>query len=206
MSQSKSIAPRASAKRTAIIEAATQEFCSSGFSGTSMDRVAAVAQVSKRTVYNHFPSKDDLFQAILDELITRIGAMKAHHYSADAPLDEQLEAIGRTFAETLTSRDFMKLSRVVVSRFIRSPEWARSGYDQQTRLRQNIVGWIIAGNEAGKLDVPHPEDAAAQFCGMIKEVVYWPELMWGQQPATPDERDTAVRSAVEIFLRHYAVD
>ena len=52
-------ARRKSPKRAAVIEAATEEFLSRGFSGTSMDRIAEVANVSKRTVYDHFPSKDN---------------------------------------------------------------------------------------------------------------------------------------------------
>ena len=118
-------------KRSQILTAATEEFCVTGFSRTSMDPIAERANVSKRTVYNHFPSKDALFQAILNELVTRIGELQAYPYSREEPLDHQLEAIGNIFTETITGADFMKFSRVVISRFIRSPEWARSAYDQQ---------------------------------------------------------------------------
>ena len=55
-------------KRAAIITAAIAEFRARGFEATSMDRIASAASVSKRTVYNHFPSKDDLFEQILQEL------------------------------------------------------------------------------------------------------------------------------------------
>ncbi|MET0129737.1 MAG: helix-turn-helix domain-containing protein, partial [Stenotrophomonas chelatiphaga] len=55
-------------KRAAILDAAVAEFRAFGFAGTSMDRIAATAEVSKRTVYNHFASKDELFTAILWQL------------------------------------------------------------------------------------------------------------------------------------------
>lgn len=48
-------------KRVAIIDAAIEEFLAAGYDATSMDRIAARANVSKRTVYNHFPSKEALF-------------------------------------------------------------------------------------------------------------------------------------------------
>ena len=51
-------------KREDIIQAAVSEFIANGFSATSMDRIAATAQVSKRTVYNHFENKEALFQVI----------------------------------------------------------------------------------------------------------------------------------------------
>ncbi|MCF5632840.1 TetR family transcriptional regulator, partial [Pseudomonas syringae] len=46
-------------KREAIVLAAIAEFGDRGFEITSMDRIAARAEVSKRTVYNHFPSKEE---------------------------------------------------------------------------------------------------------------------------------------------------
>ena len=63
-------------KRAAILEAARQEFLSQGVRDTSMDRIAECANVSKRTVYNHFASKDHLlfrlmirfYQGMLKEL------------------------------------------------------------------------------------------------------------------------------------------
>jgi len=193
-------------KRSQILTAATEEFCVTGFSGTSMDRIAERANVSKRTVYNHFPSKDALFQAILDELVTRIGEMQAYPYSRKEPLDHQLEAIGNIFTETITGADFMKFSRVVISRFIRSPEWARSAYDQQGNLRKTLIQWIKDGNQDKRLKVPNPGQAAAQFCGIIKEVVFWPELMWGQKAATAKERKAAVKMAVSMFLNQFRTD
>ncbi|HCT25152.1 MAG TPA: TetR family transcriptional regulator, partial [Stenotrophomonas sp.] len=39
-------------KREAIVRAAVEEFRASGYEATSMDRIAEVAGVSKRTVYN----------------------------------------------------------------------------------------------------------------------------------------------------------
>ena len=48
-------------KREAIIQAAIEAFRADGFEATSMDKIAAKAEVSKRTVYNHFPSKEELF-------------------------------------------------------------------------------------------------------------------------------------------------
>ena len=52
-------------KRAAILDAAEAEFRQAGYEATSMDRIAASAGVSKRTVYNHFPSKEVLFAQIL---------------------------------------------------------------------------------------------------------------------------------------------
>lgn len=192
-------------KRMAILKAATEEFHAAGFSGTSMDRIAEVAKVSKRTVYNHFPSKDDLFRAILDELQRKVGEMRTVEYTRAESLDHQLETIGSIFAETITARDFIKLSRVVVSHFISQSKWGKSTYEQQTIPRKNLIEWISSAKDDGRLSVRDTASAAAQYSGMIKELVYWPELMWGQAPASPGQRKVAVESATAIFLDHFGL-
>ena len=55
-------------KREDIIKADVHEFSTAGFKATSIDRIAKTAQVSKRTVYNHFENKKSLFQAITQEM------------------------------------------------------------------------------------------------------------------------------------------
>ena len=52
-------------KRRAIIEAATTAFLRNGYLGTSMDEIAALAGVSKQTVYKHFADKERLFSEIV---------------------------------------------------------------------------------------------------------------------------------------------
>ena len=49
---------RSDVKRDAIIQAAKQAFQEFGVNGTSMDKLAELANVSKRTVYNHFSAKE----------------------------------------------------------------------------------------------------------------------------------------------------
>src|ERR1700761_9416248 len=46
--------------RERILSASRQLFRDQGISGTGMDQLCAVAQVSKRTAYQHFTGKDDL--------------------------------------------------------------------------------------------------------------------------------------------------
>jgi|TARA_B100000676_G_C17445018_1_gene516105 TetR/AcrR family transcriptional regulator of autoinduction and epiphytic fitness len=54
-------------KREAIIQAATQAFQEFGVKGASMDKLAELANVSKRTVYNHFSTKEDLVMHLVTE-------------------------------------------------------------------------------------------------------------------------------------------
>ena len=55
---------RSAQKRRAILDAAREVFLKNGYPGTSMDEVAALAGVSKVTVYKHFSDKHSLFVAV----------------------------------------------------------------------------------------------------------------------------------------------
>ena len=194
-----------SPKRKAVLDAATAEFLAHGFAGTSMDRIAEAARVSKRTVYDHFPGKDALFQAIADEILARISDMPEHVYAPERPLEAQLLAIGHTFAETITDAEFMDLSRVVIARFIQRPSMAENTLKAHRRLRRDMIALLAAGKKDGRLSLRSPEMAAAQLCGLIKELAFWPQLTAGQEPLSTRARRAAVRAAVGLFLDHYGV-
>ncbi|MDW8803261.1 TetR/AcrR family transcriptional regulator [Streptomyces scabiei] len=55
--------------RERILKAATQLFTAQGINATGMDQLSTVAEVSKRTLYTHFPSKDELIGAYLQSLV-----------------------------------------------------------------------------------------------------------------------------------------
>src|SRR3954447_23139164 len=63
---------RSARKRGAILEAATTLFLRNGYRGTSMDEIAALAAVSKQTVYKHFADKESLFSAIVVATVSEI--------------------------------------------------------------------------------------------------------------------------------------
>jgi AcrR family transcriptional regulator len=54
------------ARRNAILDAATDVFGQMGFESTRMDDVAKAAGIAKGLLYKHFPSKDALFEALID--------------------------------------------------------------------------------------------------------------------------------------------
>src|SRR5277367_2642966 len=101
-------------KRDAIISAAIEEFLATGYDATSMDRIAARANVSKRTVYNHFPSKEVLFAAILHQLWEARQTGDTPTYRADEPLRGQLLELVMRKLRLLTDESFIALARVAI--------------------------------------------------------------------------------------------
>src|SRR6218665_179406 len=63
------------AKRLSILDAAAEVFCRQGFAGASIDEIASAACVSRQTVYNHYREKDNLFTAVVEDVMDRANAM-----------------------------------------------------------------------------------------------------------------------------------
>ena len=122
-------------KRLDILAAAQDEFKEKGFLGASMDSLAKRAEVSKRTVYNHFPSKEILFHNIVKQLCDSFSQAVNIEYHADKPLDEQLHVAAINEIQLLESECFRNLNRITISECIRSPELALSTLEH---LGQNI--------------------------------------------------------------------
>ena len=127
-------------KREDILRAAIDEFRGSGFEATSMDRIAASAGVSKRTVYNHFPSKEVLFAEIMLQLWERSMAQVDLAYRADQPLRDQLRQLLRQKLDMLADTSFIDLARVAIAETIHSPERAR---DMVARLGDKEEGVTV---------------------------------------------------------------
>ena len=67
-----------SARRAQLLEVALQVFVAQGFHATTLDDIADAAGVSKPVLYQHFPSKLELYLALLDaqaqDLVERVRA------------------------------------------------------------------------------------------------------------------------------------
>src|ERR1041384_5033354 len=62
------------AKRLSVLEAAAMVFCRDGFSSASIELIAAEAQVSRQTIYNHYGDKEKLFTAVVKDMTERANA------------------------------------------------------------------------------------------------------------------------------------
>jgi TetR/AcrR family transcriptional regulator of autoinduction and epiphytic fitness len=192
-------------KHEAILRAAADEFQENGFQSTSMDRIAERAEVSKRTVYNHFSSKDELFKAIAKRLLQRAHLVTVYPFDHEESLEQQLTEIGRREIELLSSEDFTKLSRVMLAECIRSPEMAREIFAEIREGESGIARWIREAADAGRLRVDDPLMAADQFTALIKAFVFWPQLVADAPAPSELAGQAVVDSSVRMFLDHYRV-
>ena len=188
-------------KREAILRAAVAEFREFGFAGTSMDRIAATAEVSKRTVYNHFSSKDELFAAILWQLWEASRALESAAYDPARPLREQLLAFVEQKLRLLSDASFIDLSRVAMAELVHAPERARAMMDRLAEKEEGLTTWIRAAQADGRLHTNiAPADAAHQLQGMVKAFAFWPQIAMGQPPLSDAAQQQVMHDCVDMFL------
>jgi TetR/AcrR family transcriptional regulator of autoinduction and epiphytic fitness len=192
-------------KREAIIQSAIAEFRANGFDITSMDKIAATAGVSKRTVYNHFPSKEELFAAILNQLWIRVTAEQETPYRTDQPLREQLRQQLRAKLQMLSDENLLDLARVAIAATIHSPERAQSMVARMGEREEGLTVWIRAAQADGRLKAVAPEFAAQQVQGLLKSFAFWPQISMGRPSLSAEEQITVVESALDMFLACYQV-
>lgn len=191
-------------KRRAILDAAADQFRKHGFEASSMDKIAALAGVSKRTVYNHFPSKDELFAETLVQLFQSGAAIMDVAYQADAPLRAQLTAMMARKAGSMADQDFLDLARVAIAEAVHAPERVRPIVARMGEREQGVTAWIRAAQADGKLKPGDPEFAAALLQGQIKALAFWPQVTMGAPPLAPDQQALLVEAAVSMFLAYFA--
>lgn len=190
-------------KRKQIFEAAIAEFQEKGYAGSSMDRISERANVSKRTVYNHFESKDVLFRAINQLLVDQINTALDLPYDPDLPIRDALVRLGWAEGDLFINPCFMHLARMIIGETIRDQELAADMDDRMTKMTVFSKFMQRAAAE-GKLAVDDPNVAAEQFLGLIKSRAFFPSIYSGRVPERT-EVEKIIEESVDMFLAKYGI-
>jgi TetR/AcrR family transcriptional regulator, regulator of autoinduction and epiphytic fitness len=190
-------------KHAAILDAAVAEFRAAGFEATTMDRIAAAAGVSKRTVYNHFPSKDALFLRILEEMFARGVGGPDLAYRADRPLRAQLFELVDQKLRLLDDPHFVDLARVAIAAGLHSPELARQMLERLGDREEGITTWVRAAAKDGRLKIDDPLFASHQLQSLVKGFAFWPQMSMGQPALDAAQQRQVAEGAVDMFLARY---
>lgn len=195
--------PLSQRKRLAIIEAAIFEFRLKGFQNSSMDAVAARAEVSKRTVYNHFPSKDALLEELVHQLVDMGRQATQCQFTADEPLESQLKNIAQQQLGLLRETRFMDLSRIAMAEAMQSPQQAMAILNKTDQQSSNLAQWLTDAMSNNRLIEEEPAYAARQFFGLIKALAFWPQMLTGAPAPTEADSKKIAADAVSMFLSKY---
>ena len=199
---------RLSRMRARILAAAETLFPEKGFLGTSMDEVAAAAQVSKQTVYSHFGSKEALFIAVAEGMTGR--AVSKHRSRVDAMTYERdvgdflFHFAVEQLAVVMTS-DLMRLRRLVIAEVERFPELGRALYrNGPGRAIDRLTEALRHYQASGHVEIGDLVQAATFFNWLVMGGPTTEAMLLGQ--ASMRERssyEAHARECTRIFMAAY---
>ncbi len=196
--------PKDTAKRAAILAAAANLFAQEAFETVTMEAVAALAGVSKMTVYSHFTDKETLFEnmvtAVSDEMIR---AFPAPDHSNEQ-LDARLTRIGTTFLTILLGPKVASMSHTLPA--IRANKaLAQRFYNAGPGRMKAALSKILAEAAAmGALEVDKPEWAAEDLLSLWEGGLQGLCAFGFADPATAEEIAQRAHRGTKVFLRAYA--
>lgn len=194
---------RSEQKKRDIIEAAKVVFKRDGVQATSMDKLAEAANVSKRTVYNHFDTKEALVMYLVKELWEKALSGIQITYISDTPLAKQLTDILSEEVALMSDPEYVDLTRVAVGHFFYKPEVLQQEAENMSKQETTLFKWLKAATEDGKLNISDIDFANHQLHSLIKGSCFWPQMMCLSQPLTTAEQKALVSECVEMFLSRY---
>jgi len=198
---------RSARKRRAIIAAATTLFLRQGYQGTSMDEIAALARVSKQTIYKHCADKEQLFS----DIILGVTAI-AEEFAQAVPillqdtddLEQALGALARRYITAVMQPQVLQLRRLVIAEAGRFPELARTYY---ARAPQRVLAALAAALQRlaarGLLRLNDPLLAANHFAFLIVAIPLDKAMFCGDDSFTAADLAHVADAGVRAFLAAY---
>lgn len=186
-----------------ILDAALVVFSQKGFVSASMDDIAAEAGLTKPTLYQYFPSKDELFTAMMTE--ERDHMLESFEYPSASGMVAELYAFSWHYADVVLRPDMLNLARLIIGEAQRLPDIGRayqaSGPD---RVLAGMIAYLERQREAGLIVFDDAELAAEDLWGLIlsaprNRALHIPD-------AVPDRAtiERYIRNGLRVFLRAYS--
>jgi len=188
-------------RRSAILASAIRLFSERGFRGVTTRELAASIGVSEPVLYQHFPSKKDLYTAIIEE-------SKDQHYH------DALEGLSRLAESADDEQFFTHLANAMIQWHELKPELIRLKFfsnleghelmeefhDKQARpFIEVIVGYIEKRMPQGAFLDVNPLCAALAFCGTIGHYCQ-STILFRSSICHSVCREEMVRISVKLFL------
>lgn len=197
---------RTQARRDAILETAAELFKEMGYERASMNELAKRCGGSKATLYGYFPSKEQLFVAVVEAIATvhLLDAVKELSSGEKAPqtLEAQLTRFGERMLDVLTNDESaLAVYRMVVAEAGRSDVGKLFYESGPAEATEAIAGFMKAAMDRGELRRADPKVAAHQFLSLVTAENDMRQFQRNPPPLSHKQIRPMVSRAVETFLR-----
>lgn len=187
-----------------LLEAALSLFVEKGFAATRAEEVARLAGVSKGTLYLYYPSKDELFKAVvrtyLGQFIVESADLVDQH---EGPAAELLQDLAKTWWSRVGQSQAAGIIKLIVAEAANFPDLAQFYMDEVVAPCHALLGRAVQrGIDRGEF---RPMDVSSVVMALVAPVQF---LVLYQQCAAacaatpvPMEPDLFIRTQIELLLR-----
>lgn len=190
-------------KSRQILKGAREVFLAQGFDGASMGEIARAAGVSKGTLYVYFPSKEELFAALVREQSEQT-AERCFVLDPRDDVKTALVALSHRYIRAMIQPANVATVRMVIGVAEKLPQIGRIYYaSAHERAVALLSDWLHAKITAGELAIDDVELAAWQFVIGCHSRIVLPAFFCGIS-ASEAEIDRVVAFTVDSFLNAYA--
>jgi AcrR family transcriptional regulator len=196
------------ARRTQILDAATEVFARKGYNRATIRNVAQAAGIADGTIYNYFANKADLLMGLLDRLNDTERRPEDLALASQAPMADYFRTYLRQRVEVLWAN--ADLFRAVLPELLATPQLGQRYYDEVIEptmtLAEAAMGGLVASGNLRDLDLPLSMRIVAgsvlgvmmlQLLGDETLATRWQEipdvladlLLHGLLPAMPSDED-----------------
>ena len=190
-----------------IVAAALAVFAEKGFAGARIEEIARRAGLSKGAVYLYYPTKEDLFRAVVEtSVLPNLEALERMMLAADLPFADRLRLMLPRFAEVVTVLPVGAVAKMVIGESRNFPELAKVWHDDVILQALGLLAGLIERAQArGEVRPGDPRTHAFSIIGPMMIGVIWRETFTPVGGATID-LDAVARQHVETVLAGLLAD
>lgn len=181
-----------------LLDIALAEFLEHGYGGASMSRIVTAAGISKTTLYSRYPSKQQLFRAIIERQIERLSVATTLVGGGTLDLEAGLKAYAKRSLAISLSGDLLGINRLIYSESHRFPELGLAAAER-SQLGIAQITWFI--EECCRRESAPCRDAGAVAEAFIMMQRGWyTNAMLANRPVSEEECAAWVERMVDLLL------
>ena len=169
-----------------IVGAALAVFAEKGFAAAKLDEIARRAGISKGALYLYFETKEDIFRAVVGQMIApNMAAVKALAAAHPGPFDQLIRGVAAQIGFVAQTSPLGAVGKMVLSEARNFPELARVWHDELvSQVLGAIADAVTAAQGRGEIKPGDPRTYALQFVAPLLVGVMWRETFVpvGAQP------------------------
>jgi TetR/AcrR family transcriptional repressor of mexJK operon len=188
-------------RRETLLSAAEAVFLDKGYVSTTMADIAHAAGMSKKTIYQVFDSKKELFDALI---MDRLAVLRIQPEDAGRPAAAVLGNVLLDMARFVLSPKQIALTRLILAEIASTPEVGDVMKARCVQVERTMQNWLALQVSRGIFDIQDIPSAAAMLFGSAFGDFHWHLLLQLGEAPTEAVVQARIERSVAVFMREFA--